>query len=353
MEFFCTDEEWLALERRERKRTAAFRIPAVLTPAVFVVLCLLTRTGNARVMHAVLLAVTGMLGGTAVAVYLLALRPVRQERKHLEMLRNGEKTILEGRLKVTGDSFRIPKSVRVRRVLLETGEADERPVMLNVDERWVDRMPQDGSGIRAAAVHSYIAGVETVEPSDGDKMESRKTSRIRSFFRSISLVMPPLVLWIFFTVIFGSFVFYQITDTGPAWKITIFADGVTVGEDQLAARLEERLGDPIRMVRIHPFSYMMFGDEELKTADLYILPDSHVPQYADWLLPGSEGILMYDPASGYTVAGDVFLYTESGEAPEPYRLYLGANAPHLEDGMAGQAAEQLIQMETEKEGNTE
>lgn len=353
MEYYCTDREWLALERLERRRTAAFRILSVLTPILFVTLCLLIRTGNARVMHAVLLAVTGALGGTAVAVYLLLLRPVRRERKHLEMLRTGEKTSLEGRLTVTEDSFRIPKSVRVRRVLLETGGTDERPVMLNVDERWVDRMPPNGSRIRAAAVHSYLAGVETIEASDGQMAQSRKTSRIRSFFRGVSLVTPPLVLWLFFTVIFGSFVFYQITDTAPSRKITIFADGKTAGEDQLAARLEEQMGDPIRMVRIHPFSYMMFGDEELKTADLYILPDSHMAQYRDWLVPGNEGILMFDPASGAAVAGNVFLYTESGDVPEPYRLYIGANSPHLEDGMAELAAAQLIRMGTEEEGKNE
>lgn len=65
MEYFCTDREWLALERLERRRTAAFRILSVLTPILFVTLCLLIRTGNARVMHAVLLAVTGALGGSA------------------------------------------------------------------------------------------------------------------------------------------------------------------------------------------------------------------------------------------------------------------------------------------------
>ena len=113
------------------------------------------------------------------------------------------------------------------------------------------------------------------------------------------------------------------------------------------------MGDPIRMVRIHPFSYMMFGEEELKTADLYILPDSHMAQYRDWLVPGNEGILMFDPASGAVVAGNVFLYTESGDVPEPYRLYIGANSPHLEDGMAEITAKQLIRMDTEEEDKNE
>ena len=349
METFCTEREWLEIVNRERRWTVIFRILAVLTPAVFTVLCLLTRTGNARVMHGAMLAATAILGGAAIAVYTLQLRPARQERKHLEMLRKEQKTLMEGRLEVTVESFRIPKSVRVRRVILASGKEDERPALLNVDERWVDRLPPDGSLVRIAAVHSYIAGAETLEEKPGPKAEGRKVSRARAFFRGVAAVGPLLVLWAFFTVIFGSFVFYQITDTVPARKITLFIDGVTAGEDQLAARLEERLGDPIRMVKIHPFSYMMFGDEELKTADLYILPDSHREQYGEWLAPGDEGILMYDPESGAAVAGDTFLYTAGEEAGEVFRLYTGAKSPHLEDGMARQAAEKLIAIGMEKE----
>ena len=89
--------------------------------------------------------------------------------------------------------------------------------------------------------------------------------------------------------------------------------------------------------------------EELKNADLYILPDSHRKQYGEWLLQGDEGILVYDPETGYTVAGDIFLYTEGKESGEPFRLYLGANSPHLEDGTARQAAELLTAIGTEKE----
>ena len=212
METFCTEREWLEIVNRERRWTVIFRILAVLTPAVFTVLCLLTRTGNARVMHGAMLAATAILGGAAIAVYTLQLRPARQERKHLEMLRKEQKTLMEGRLEVTVESFRIPKSVRVRRVILASGKEDERPALLNVDERWVDRLPPDGSLVRIAAVHSYIAGAETLEEKPGPKAEGRKVSRARAFFRGVAAVGPLLVLWAFFTVIFGSFVFYQITD---------------------------------------------------------------------------------------------------------------------------------------------
>ena len=345
MEMFCTDGEWNRALAREKRHAAACRTLAALTPAVFITLCLLVRTRNARVMHPVMLAATAVLGGAALAWYTLLLRPARQERKHLEMLRGGEKEILEGVLRVTGTSLRIPKSVRVRRVFLDTGE--ERPALLNVDERWVSRMPPDGTRVRAAAVHGYIAGVDAAAGPQQDA-GTRRPSRIRAFFRGAADVVPLLILWGFFTLIFGSFVFYRITDTVPARKITVFMDGVTVREDQLAAEMEERMGEPIRMVQVHPFSYMMFGTEDLKSADLFIVPDCRRAEYADWFAPGEDCPVMFDPADGTAVAGEYFLYGRDG-AEGPYRLYIGAESPHLADGLAREAARVLYTIDATEE----
>ena len=151
-------------------------------------------------------------------------------------------------------------------------------------------------------------------------------------------------------LIFGSFIFYQITDTSPAHKITLYVDGVTVNENQLAELLEKQLPDPIRMVRIHPFSYQMFGTDELKTADLYIIPDSRKEEYRDWFVPDDPGIPVYDPETGLIIAGEWFRYVSEGETAEPWRLYTGAGSAHLEDGLAAQAAQLLISVtDTAKE----
>ena len=357
MDFFCTDGEWQAAERKERRLTLIYRILLILTPLIFIVLCLLVRTGNARIMHPVMLSVTGVLGAAAIIVYLLFLRPTRQEKRHMDMLRNGEKEILEGRITVTGESFRIPKSVRVCRVILEEGEEAEpsmpasieeerRPALLSIDERWACRLPADGTKVRLAAVHNYIAGMEAAAPDPARQAEGRKVSPARRFFRGASLVTAPLVMWAFFVLIFGSFVFYQITDTAAEKKITIYMDGAMTGEDQLAARLEEMMPEPIRMVKIHPFSYVMFGGNELRSADIFIVPDSRAHNYEGWFESG-ESRIVYDPENGRAVAGDTFLYTADGKN-ETWRLYIGAESVHREDGLARQAAEKLISTE-EKE----
>ena len=54
---------------------------------------------------------------------------------------------------------------------------------------------------------------------------------------------------------------------------------------------------------------------------------------------------VHDPETGVSVAGTWLLYTPE----ETYRLYLGANSAHLEDGLARQGAELLINLKTEEE----
>ena len=146
-------------------------------------------------------------------------------------------------------------------------------------------------------------------------------------------------------MIISSFVFYQITDTVPAGKLMLYIDGEVQNEAQLAARLEKGLPSPIRMVQVHPFSYAMFGSDALRNADLYIVPDSDREQFADWFAPGEESAIVHDPETGVSVADAWILYTPE----ETYRLYLGAGSAHLEDGLARQGAELLMNLKTEEE----
>ena len=93
--------------------------------------------------------------------------------------------------------------------------------------------------------------METLEPGSAEGGASRRPARIKK----IGQLIPLLGVWLLVAVIFGSFVFYQITDTDPAHKLTLYVDGEVRNEAQLAALLEKELPEPIRMVQVHPFSY--------------------------------------------------------------------------------------------------
>ena len=342
MEWFCTEEERSALKVRERRLTAAFRILAGITFAVFVILCLLIRTENAGAMHLLLIAVTTILGWICIIIYQCGVRESRVHLRHLDMLLAGEKCFREGRLTVTGESIQIPRSIRIRKVLLDTGEAESE--RLNLDERWISRIPPDGCLARLAVVCSYIAGAEKLEdlpdntPGHGVR---RKTARIRPAAK----LLPLLGIWALTVIIFGSFVFYQLTDTDPAHKLTIYVDGEIRNEAQLAARIEQELEASVRMVQIRPFRYAMFGSEALKSADLFIVPDSDSALYADWFAAGEDAVPVYDPETGVSIADAWILYPPE----EVSRLYIGAASPHLADGLARRGAELLMIVGAEKE----
>ncbi len=340
MEWFSTEAELSAWKSRDKRLTAAFRILIVLSLIAFIVLCLLVHTENANTLHLVLMAVTVVMGWICIIVYQLGIKEARTQAGHLDMLLKGEKDFREGRINLTRETIRIPKSIRIRKVLLDSEE--EEPTRLNLDERWISRMPPDGSRVRLALAHSYIAGVETLEQAPAEKSNdaSRRPARLQW-----GKLLPLLGIWALVAVFFSSFVFYQITDTVPANKLTLYIDGEVQNETRLAVLLEKGLPSPIRMVQVHPFTYAMFGSDALRAADLYIVPDNDLEQFADWFAPGEESVLVHDPESGVSVADTWILYTPE----ETYRLDLGAASAHLEDGLARQGAELLMNLKTEEE----
>ena len=345
MEHFLNEEAVQRSRARVRRYKRLFCALIVLALVFFVVLCLLTRTGNARTM--LYLAMAGMVlaGWGLILLWQFAVEPAQAEEKHLSGLAELEPEIREGRFSLTGDAFRIPRSVRIRKVRLET---EEETLSLNLNERLADRMPPNGSLVRAEIARKFIIGLEVLEAGALPAVRP-KSSRLRKAFRALGRFFLPAVLWAMLAVLFTGFVFNQITDTAPANKIVIYADCEVRNAPQLAEKLEKALDGQIRMVKIHPFAYAMFDSARLKQADLYIVPDSHITEYREWFLP-KEGLTLYDPASGQETAGAYFLYVPEGGTSEPFRLYPGRDSVHLEDGLARRAAELLVSItESEKE----
>ena len=142
MQTFINEELLAAARHQEKRRALLFRSLCALTAAAVVAECLLTRTGNAALMLRVLYATLIFPGLICIVFYLFALQPARRRISHLEGLLNREPEEREGRLTLTADAFRIPKSVPVRIVLLDTGEETLR---LNLDEEWAPLAPPDGT----------------------------------------------------------------------------------------------------------------------------------------------------------------------------------------------------------------
>ena len=315
--------------------------------ALFIVVCLLTRTGNAQAM--LYLAMSCMiLGGLAVlALWMFAVEPARAEERHLAGLTGLEPEIREGRFFLSTDSFRIPKSVRVRKVRLET---ESETLSLNLNEKLAGRMPSDGSLVCVETARKFITGLEVLE-SCPVRAARPEPSHLKQAVRMLGRFFLPAVVVVMMAVLVTGFIFTRITDTDPKHKLVLYADCELRNATELAEKLEKALNGSVRMVKVHPFSYALFDSVRLKQADLYLVPDSHREEYGEWFSADS-GLLMFDPVSGLAVAEEYFLYNPEQRAAETYRLYTGISSVHLEDGLARQAAELLISLaNTAKENN--
>ena len=335
MERFLNDEAIDKSRARARVYRRVLWGLAVAAVALFVVLCLLTRTGNARTMLFTAMISMVLAGWVILALRMFGEEPARAEERHLTGLAEAEKQIREGRIFVTGDTFRIPGSVRVRKIRLET---EEEALSLNLNEKLTGKMPPDGTAVRAETARKFITGLERLDPAT-EARTGMKTSRWKTFRRAAGRFFLPAVLWAMMAVLLTGFVFNQITDTAPANKIVLYADCEVENAPELAERLEKELGGAVRMVKIHPFSYAMFDSDRLKQADLFIVPDSRKGEYAEWFAPG-EGVTACDPAAGQAIVPRTFLY----DPEESYQLYLGGRSVHLEDGLARRAADLLLAM---------
>ena len=356
METFCTEQERTRARRRVGGTAAALIMAAVLTVAGFVTLCLCIRTENAEALHPWLIAVLIAGGWACILLWLYGLIPGRARLAHLERLREGETETREGILQTVTDVFRVPKSIRICRVTLDDGKGE--PVRLSLDEKWISRMPPDGTRVRVTVSHSYITGVETLaEAPEGNRV--KRKGKIRAGIGKAAAVLPLLMIWAFLGLLLGGFTWHRLTDTDAGHRILVCMDGKTEGEDELAAWMEKYLGEPIRKVKIHSFQYFMFNTGELEQADLYIVPASRTEGYGSWFAPLPEelqarvGVLMneegvpvglpvYDPAGDTAVEEGTFRYGADLEQEEVYYLLFGAKGAHLEDGMAVAAALLLL-----------
>lgn len=333
MEFYMSPRIIEKSRDSVRKKKCLLWIMAAGMLGLFITLCLLTRTGNARAMLIIAMASMILTGWGILAFWLFALEPAKAEASHLASLSEAETQTREGILKMDPVSFRIPKSVSAVKIYLET---EEGILSLNLNEKLRRKVPPDGSRVRVQTARKFIVGMEILEKAETDPLRAgpsvwKKIRRIAGRF------FPGAVIWTMMAILLTGFVFTRITDTDPSRKITIYADCKIRNAAELAEKLEKGMDGSVKMVKVHPFSYAMLDSEQIKTADLYIVPDSRKEEYAEWF----QGEYKVVADAENAVCEDWFLYEEGDSV---YRLYIGAASPHLEDGLAQKAAELLISM---------
>ena len=267
-----------------------------------------------------------------------------------------------GTLTLSDRTFRIPKSIVVRKASLQT---QEETVTLNLDNARAGFLPSGLLEAEVQTVRKYITGFRPLSGTDETAAPNRGRSSL--FGRFFSLV-PGLILWGMFSLLLWCWIFSLITDTAPAKKISLYVDGTVSRPVELAAMLEEILPEGIRMVKVHPFSYAMMDSESIRRADLFILPEQEIDVYREWLAPLPEdlspepqgllvrdsiplGIPVYDAEAALCAAGSCISYAESGYPDQTWYLCFGSQSLHTPgvpgalDSTAVMIAESLIHVQ--------
>lgn len=164
---------------------------------------------------------------------------------------------------------------------------------------------------------------------------------------------PVYVLWALAAFVLWSWVFGFLTDTSPEKKLTLYISADEVQDVELAALLEDGgLPEGIRMVKVHPFSYAMFGETDLLAADLYIVRASEAEEWRDSFRPlpagirgdlelegGVSGVRVYDAQTGSGVYDGLIGY----DPAEDCYLFFGAGSAHGDDGAALWLAREFLE----------
>ncbi len=146
------------------KRRATFLLGfsiglVVLALVVNIILCTRVNTANAQMLQITTIALFTLAGWACILLIWFAYTPAKAVAVHIGGMFSAESETHEGVLTIHKDSFRIPKSVTVRKATLETAEG---PLPLSVSAALVPQLPKSGTAVRVTTVRKYITGYEVV-----------------------------------------------------------------------------------------------------------------------------------------------------------------------------------------------
>lgn len=127
--------------------------------AVCIFLCTRLTTANARTLLLADIALFTLAGWAAMLVLYFVYAPAKAQATHMLGMLAAQAELYEGTLELRRETFRIPKSITVRKATLHTDEGDLR---VNVSAGVAGQLPQ-GKKLRVWTVRRYITAYEVLE----------------------------------------------------------------------------------------------------------------------------------------------------------------------------------------------
>ena len=149
-----------AAQRWKRRASLTRAIaPSLVALALIVciILCTMVNTANAQQMMFACMGLFTLAGWTCILLLYCVYAPAQAQALHIGGMFTQAEEAHEGLLRVHRDSFRIPKSVTVRKVTLDTAEG---PLSLSVSAALAEQLPQNGTRVRVRTVRKFIVAYE-------------------------------------------------------------------------------------------------------------------------------------------------------------------------------------------------
>lgn len=156
VELYTAREAEKMKARAKRGQGAALGILAG-TMAACAGLCFLVNTGNAHPLFIAVLALSIIGGWAAILVWLLLASPAKAQAAHIQNTLDAPAEEFEGFWHLGAETLQIPRSIAIRKAYLTDGE---ETTALNVNARYADRMPPEGSRVRVRAARRYLFAYE-------------------------------------------------------------------------------------------------------------------------------------------------------------------------------------------------
>ncbi len=152
-----------ALRMGRRAKASLYASLALLLSALIacVVLCALVNTANAESMLYTVIGLFTLAGWIAILLLRLVYAPSAAICRHMKSILNGEEEALEGRISLSPAAFQIPKGILARKAALQA-EGEEEARKLNIDARFVKKLPPDGTRVRVRTVRKFITAIEVL-----------------------------------------------------------------------------------------------------------------------------------------------------------------------------------------------
>lgn len=150
------------LKRIVRRLTCLAWLTALAALAICILCCVRVTTISATQLRWTAVAASALGGWAVILLHGLAISPCRARLRHAEGLGEGARETMTGVLTASRQTFQIPGSVRVRKVLLDGPE----PHSLHVADSKARLLPPEGTRVRVEAVRRYIVAWEVCHEDD-------------------------------------------------------------------------------------------------------------------------------------------------------------------------------------------